>query len=131
LFGRKRGSGETVWDIKKNVGVVSGQLHRNYRVGGSIQDVLVSGLFDSIGVYRETEPSHRGRAQAWLEWLDIEARLDSAFRDLSYCHQRLVLIARAAIKLSPQLVLDVPTSGLDAENRERVLALVESICTQE
>lgn len=131
LFGRKRGTGETVWDIKKNVGFVSSQLHRNYRVGGSVQDVLVSGLFDSIGVYRETEPSHRVRAQAWLDWLNVEAQLDTAFRELSYGHQRLVLIARAAIKLPPLLVLDEPTSGLDAANRERVLTLVESLCTQQ
>jgi molybdate transport system ATP-binding protein len=131
LFGRRRGSGETVWDIKKNVGLVSGQLHRNYRVGGSVEDALVSGLFDSIGVYRETEPSHRARAKAWLEWLSIGVGLDAAFRELSYGQQRLVLIARAAIKVPPLLVLDEPTSGLDAENRERVLQLVESLCTQQ
>src|SRR5205085_333029 len=59
LFGRKRGSGETVWDIKKNVGLVSGRLHRDYRVGGSVEDVLLSGLFDSIGLYVRPEPSHR------------------------------------------------------------------------
>jgi molybdate transport system ATP-binding protein len=131
LFGRKRGSGETVWDIKKNVGLVSGQLHRNYRVGGSVEEVLVSGLFDSIGVYRETEPSHRARAKAWLEWLAIEATLGTPFRELSYGQQRLVLIARAAIKVPRLLVLDEPTSGLDAENRERVHVLVRSLCTQQ
>jgi molybdate transport system ATP-binding protein len=131
LFGRRRGSGESVWDIKRNVGQVSSQLHRNYRVGGSVEDVLVSGLFDSIGVYRETEPSHHMRAQAWLNWLDIEAGLDAAFRELSFGQQRLVLIARAAIKVPPLLVLDEPTAGLDAENRERVLQLVSSLCTQQ
>lgn len=131
LFGRRRGSGETVWDIKKNVGLVSGQLHRNYRVGGSVEDVLVSGLFDSIGVYQQREPSHRQRAQAWLDWLALDVPLDAAFRELSYGQQRLVLIARAAIKVPPLVVMDEPTSGLDAENRERVLSLVESLCTQE
>lgn len=130
LFGRRRGSGETVWDIKKNVGLVSGQLHRNYRVGGSVEDVLVSGLFDSIGVYQQREPSHRMRAQAWLEWLGLDLGLDAAFRELSYGQQRLVLIARAAIKVPPLVVMDEPTSGLDAENRERVLSLIESLCTQ-
>ena len=61
LFGRRRGSGETVWDIKKNVGVVSARLHRDYRVGGSLEDVLISGLFDSIGVY---EPRSRAMWRA-------------------------------------------------------------------
>ena len=130
LFGRRRGSGETVWDIKKNVGVVSSRLHRDYRVGGSVEEVLLSGLFDSIGVYQKPEPSHRMRARAWLEWLDQGLALHASFRELSFGQQRLVLIARAAIKVPPLVVLDEPTSGLDADNRTRVLELVESLCRQ-
>jgi molybdate transport system ATP-binding protein len=131
LFGRRRGSGESVWDIKKKIGLVSSRLHRDYRVGGSVEQVLISGLFDSIGIYQRTEPSHHARALAWLEWLDLGVAPHTAFRDLSFGQQRLALIARAAIKLPPLLVLDEPTSGLDADNRARVLELVESLCTQE
>jgi molybdate transport system ATP-binding protein len=131
LFGRRRGSGETVWEIKQNVGVVSGRLHRDYRVGGSVEDVLISGLFDSIGVYREREPSHRARALAWLDWLELGVSPDSAFRELSFGQQRCVLIARAAIKLPPLVVMDEPTSGLDQDNRERALELIKSLCTQQ
>lgn len=130
LFGRRRGSGETVWDIKKNVGVVSSRLHRDYRVGGSVEEVLLSGLFDSIGVYQKPEPSHRARARAWLDWLDQGLSPDAAFRELSFGQQRLVLIARAAIKVPPLVVMDEPTSGLDEDNRARVLELVESLCGQ-
>ena len=131
LFGRRRGSGETVWDIKKNVGVVSARLHRDYRVGGSVEEVLLSGLFDSIGVYQMPEPSHRARAMAWLAWLELGIAPSAAFRELSFGQQRLVLIARAAIKVPPLVVMDEPTSGLDAENRVRVLDLVESLCAQQ
>ena len=130
LFGRRRGTGETVWDIKKNVGHVSSRLHRDYRVGGSIEDVLISGLFDSIGVYQQREPSHVARARAWLAWLELGAGPSTAFRELSFGEQRLVLIARAAIKVPPLVVMDEPTTGLDASNRARVLELVESLCTQ-
>jgi molybdate transport system ATP-binding protein len=131
LFGRRRGSGETVWDIKKNVGLVSARLHRDYRVGGSVEEVLLSGLFDSIGVYQKPEPSHRARALAWLAWLELGLAPGAAFRELSFGQQRLVLIARAAIKVPPLVVMDEPTSGLDAENRLRALELVESLCTQQ
>jgi len=131
LFGRRRGSGETVWEIKKNVGVVSARLHRDYRVGGSVEEVLLSGLFDSIGVYQKPEPSDRARAMAWLTWLELGIAPGAAFRELSFGQQRLVLIARAAIKVPPLVVMDEPTSGLDAENRLRALALVESLCTQQ
>ncbi|MET0340022.1 MAG: ATP-binding cassette domain-containing protein [Polyangiales bacterium] len=130
LFGRRRGTGETVWDIKKNVGLVSGKLHRDYRVGGSVEEVLLSGLFDSIGVYVRVEPSHRHKARAWLDWLALGLTPSAAFSELSFGQQRLVLIARAAIKVPPLVVMDEPTTGLDADNRERALALVESLCTQ-
>ncbi|HXT97967.1 MAG TPA: ATP-binding cassette domain-containing protein [Polyangia bacterium] len=131
LFGRRRGSGESVWEIKKNVGLVSARLQRDYRVGGSVEEVLLSGLFDSIGVYQKPEPSHRARARAWLDWLEIGIPPAAAFRELSFGQQRLVLVARAAIKVPPLVVMDEPTSGLDADNRSRVLDLVASLCTQE
>jgi molybdate transport system ATP-binding protein len=130
LFGRRRGTGESVWDIKKNVGVVSARLHRDYRVGGSVEEALLSGLFDSIGLYKKPEPSERARARAWLEWLELGLAPHTPFRDLSFGQQRLVLIARAAIKVPPLVVLDEPTSGLDPDNRTRVLELVESLCAQ-
>jgi molybdate transport system ATP-binding protein len=131
LFGRRRGTGETVWDIKQSVGAVSGRLHRDYRVDCSVEDVLVSGLYDSIGVYREREPSERARALAWLDWLELGVRPSTAFRSLSFGEQRLVLIARSAIKVPPLVVMDEPTSGLDPENQRRVLDLVESLCGQQ
>ena len=130
LFGRRRGTGETVWDIKRNVGAVSGRLHRDYRVGGSVEEVLLSGLYDSIGVYQKPEPSQRRRAAEWLKWLEMGISPSTPFRELSFGQQRSVLIARAAIKVPPLLVLDEPSSGLDAENRTRTLELVESLCTQ-
>ncbi len=131
LFGRRRGSGETVWDIKKNVGFVSARLHRDYRVGGSVEEALLSGLYYSIGVYQKPEASHLARARAWLDWLQLGITSSAAFRELSFGQQRLVLIARAAIKVPPLVVMDEPTSGLDAENRARVLDLVASLCTQQ
>lgn len=130
LFGRRRGSGETVWDIKKNVGLVSARLHRDYRVAASVEDVLISGLFDSIGVYQAIEPSHRARARAWLAWLQLDLTPQTPFRSLSFGEQRLVLIARAAIKVPPLVVMDEPTAGLDDDNRKSVLELVAELCTQ-
>ena len=130
LFGRRRGTGETVWDIKKNVGVVSARMHRDYRVAGTVEEVLLSGLFDSIGVYVAPEPSHRARARAWLTWLDLDMAPSASFRELSFGQQRLVLIARAAIKVPPLVIMDEPTAGLDDDNRRRVLELIVSLCTQ-
>ncbi len=131
LFGRRRGTGESVWDIKKRIGLVSGQLHRDFRNAGSVEDVLVSGLYDSIGIYRATPPSDRARARAWFEWLALPGlSIHTPFRELSYGQQRLVLIARAAIKVPPLVVLDEPTNGLDGENQAAALDLIDSLCKQ-
>ncbi len=130
LFGRRRGTGESVWDIKRSVGLVSGRLHRDYRVSASVETVLMSGLFDSIGLYETPGPRARTRARRWLAWLGLGLHPDDAFRELSFGAQRLVLVARAAIKVPPLVVLDEPTAGLDADNRAHVLALVGSLCTQ-
>ncbi len=52
LFGRRRGSGETIWDIKKHIGYVSSSLHLDYRVSTTVRNVILSGYFDSIGIRR-------------------------------------------------------------------------------
>lgn len=130
LFGRKRGTGESVWEIKKKIGLVSGQVHRNYRVGGHVLDVIVSGLYDSIGLYEQPSLQDIARGKEWLTWLDLPVSPETPFRSLSFGFQRLVLIARAAIKIPPLLILDEPTTGLDADNRARVLSLLVSLCAQ-
>jgi molybdate transport system ATP-binding protein len=119
-----------VWDIKRQVGLVSGRLHRDYRVSASVETVLLSGLFDSIGLYEAPGPQARARAHGWLGWLGLGLHPDDAFRELSFGTQRLVLIARAAIKVPPLVVLDEPTAGLDTDNRAHALTLVRSLCTQ-
>lgn len=127
VFGYRRGRGETIWDIKKHLGLVSGALHRDYRVAGNVITAVVSGLTDSIGVYSSTGAEEAHLAHQWLELLGLDHRARDAFRSLSTGEQRLVLIARALIKQPPLLILDEPTQGLDDVNRFRVLAAMESI----
>ena len=127
VFGYRRGRGESIWDIKKHLGLVSGHLHRDYRVPGNALTAVVSGLTDSIGVYQATGEKEHHLAMAWLELVGLADRANAAFRSLSSGEQRLVLIARALIKQPPLLILDEPTQGLDDVNRFRVLAAVERI----
>src|SRR5690606_26764754 len=68
---------------------------------------------------------------AWLAWLELGIEPSASFRELSFGQQRLVLIARAAIKVPPLVVMDEPTAGLDDDNRARVLELIVSLCTQD
>jgi molybdate transport system ATP-binding protein len=127
LFGIKRGSGESVWDIKKRIGLVSTSLQQDYRVGVSVKIVVISGFFDSIGVYHDYSKKQQEIALQWLEMLHMEKQVDAPFRNLSYGEQRLVLLARAMVKQPDLLILDEPCQGLDDLNREMVLKLVDHL----
>ncbi len=127
VFGVRRGSGESVWDIKKHIGHVSSSVQVNYRVSTSVLHVVISGLHDSIGVYRRPSPPEIRCARAWLEMLHLGHKADQPLRRLSYGEQRLVLIARAMIKRPELLILDEPCQGLDEVNRRTILNLIQFI----
>ncbi|MCL2894686.1 molybdate ABC transporter ATP-binding protein ModF [Brenneria tiliae] len=121
LFGRRRGSGETIWDIKRHIGYVSSSLHLDYRVSVSVRNVILSGFFDSIGIYQAVSDRQRQLTGQWLTLLGLDGPLsDAPFQALSWGQQRLALIARALVKHPALLILDEPLQGLDPLNRQLV-----------
>lgn len=130
IFGTRRGSGETIWELKRQLGIVSASLHRDHRVSGSALHIVLSGFHDSIGLYDAVTPDQIEHARCWLQLTGMEAKANVAFRQLSYGEQRLVLVARALVKQPALLILDEPTQGLDAVNRLRVLYFLEHMATQ-
>ncbi|GAB1666765.1 molybdate ABC transporter ATP-binding protein ModF [Mannheimia haemolytica] len=129
LFGKQRGSGETIWDIKKNIGYVSSQLHMDYRVNCSAIEVILSGFFDSIGVYQQVPNALQLKAMEWLQHLNLSNVAKKPFRSLSWGQQRLLLITRAMVKHPPILILDEPLQGLDGINRKLVKQFIEQLVT--
>lgn len=125
LFGRRRGSGETIWDIKQHIGYVSSSLHLDYRVSSSVRNVILSGYFDSIGIYQAVSDRQQSLAKQWLNLLGMEKLGDAPFHGLSWGQQRLVLIARALVKHPALLILDEPLQGLDPINRQLVRRFVD------
>jgi molybdate transport system ATP-binding protein len=127
-FGFQRGTGESIWQIKQFIGYVSTALQWEYRVGTGLRNVIISGFYDSIGLYTKSTDTQKAIADEWLALLGMSERADEPFNTLSFGDQRLVLIARAMVKHPPLLILDEPCLGLDDMNRQLVLALVERIC---
>lgn len=127
LFGVRRGSGESVWDIKQKYGLVDTQLHLNFARGMRVIEVVVSGFFDTVGLYDDWGDQQRQVASEWLAALGLETIERQAFDTLSFGMQRMVLLARAMVKSPVILILDEPCLGLDALHRRTVLAAIDHI----
>ena len=129
LFGKKRGTGESIWDIKKQLGIVSYRLHVEYRMVGdtTLENVIISGFRDSIGLYEAATDVERVAAKKWLELGGFQGRENNTFGSLSYGEQRAILILRSAVKCPKILILDEPCHGLDEQYRKKILQLMEEI----
>ncbi|MBL4819870.1 MAG: ATP-binding cassette domain-containing protein [Gammaproteobacteria bacterium] len=127
LFGLKRGSGESVWDIKSHFGVVSNEIHTKYIRGRKVLDVVVSGFFDSIGLYDDSGGSQIEIARQWLAQLGIAELTKDSYEEISFGQQKLVLLARAMVKQPDILILDEPCVGLDDHFRSFILRAVDAI----
>lgn len=128
LFGRKRGSGESIWEIKKHIGYVSPEMHRAYLKNLPAIDIVASGLHDSIGLYKKPRPEDRDTCLWWMDIFGIVDLADSNFLQLSSGEQRMVLLARAFVKDPELLILDEPLHGLDMVNRRLVKDVIEAFC---
>jgi molybdate transport system ATP-binding protein len=128
LFDRPRGSGESIWDIKKHIGYVSPEMHRSYKRNLPAIRIVASGLMDSIGLYAIPNPQDYDKCRWWLDMFGIGDLADKPFLQLSSGEQRLVLLARAFVKDPQLLILDEPLHGLDLWNRRLAKDIIEAFC---
>lgn len=126
LFGKKRGSGESIWDIKRHIGYVSPEMHRAYLKDLPAIDIVASGLHDSVGLYVRPKPSQLGTCEFWMDIFGIKDLKDKTFLKLSSGEQRLILLARAFVKDPDLLILDEPLHGLDLDNRALVKEIIQT-----
>lgn len=128
LFGHPRGSGESIWDIKKHIGYVSPEMHRAYQRDMPAIRIVASGLKDSIGLYVKPDDDDYTKCRWWMDIFGISHLADRSFMKLSSGEQRLVLLARAFVKDPELLILDEPLHGLDNTNRRMVKDIIETFC---
>lgn len=128
LFGRRRGTGESIWEIKKHIGFVSPEFHRAYKENRPAVDIVASGLHDSVGLYKRPRPEQIDTCLFWMRVFGIDALKGRPFLSLSAGEQRLCLLARAFVKDPALLILDEPLHGLDTYRRNLVRDVIAAFC---
>lgn len=128
LFGRKRGSGESIWDIKRHIGYVSPEMFRSYLKNLPVIDIVASGLYDTIGLYRRPNAEQMAVCEWWMNIFGIIDLKERNFMQLSSGEQRLVLLVRAFVKDPDLLILDEPLHGLDNYNCQLVKDIIGTFC---
>ena len=128
LFGRRRGTGESIWEIKRNIGFVSPEFHRAYKENRPAIEIVASGLHDSVGLYKRPRPEQMDTCLFWMKVFGIDSLKDRMFLTLSSGEQRLCLLARAFVKDPSLLILDEPLHGLDTFRRNLVRQVITEFC---
>jgi molybdate transport system ATP-binding protein len=130
LFGNKRGTGESIWDIKKKIGYITPSMTALFRGWNSVEKMVISGLVDSIGLYKKPTELQKRIAREWIKLIGLGDFIHKRFATLNEGQQCMVLIARAMIKHPPLLILDEPTHGLDDYNASILSALINKIAAE-
>jgi molybdate transport system ATP-binding protein len=128
LFGKRRGSGESIWDIKQKTGFISPELHAYFDKNVSCFQAIGSGFFDTIGLFKKLSITQYNIILQWLDFLQLSHVSTKPLHSISASLQRMILLARALVKNPPLLVLDEPCQGLDQKQSELFISLIDSIC---
>ncbi|EAQ49131.1 ATP-binding cassette domain-containing protein [Leeuwenhoekiella blandensis] len=127
LFGRKKGTGESVWEIKQKIGYFTTTMTERFDGMHDVKNMIISGLYDSVGLYQKPTTLEIATAEAWLKVIGLTTYSTKPFRSLTEVQKRLVLIARAMIKHPPLLILDEPTAALDSAGARLIVSLINKI----
>ena len=128
LFGHRRGTGESIWEIKRHIGYVSPEMHRSYHRDIAALRIVASGLKDTVGLYVQPTEKEREVCRWWMNIFGIGHLAEHSFLKMSSGEQRLVLLARAFVKDPELLILDEPLHGLDNANRRLAKDVIEAFC---
>lgn len=125
LFGRRRGSGDSIWEIRERIGCVSPEMHLYCERDLRVLDVVGGRFRSPLSRWRRPSTQEVQAAEECLVSLDIVHCRDRRFGELSEGERQMVLIAGALAKAPDLLVLDEPSQGLDQGRRTHLLDILE------
>ena len=129
LFGKKKGTGESIWDIKRQIGYFTPSMILQFTRDDSVENMIISGLMDSVGLYSKPSDLQKDIAKSWTTILGT-SYLNKSFQSLSIGQQRMVMVARAMVKYPSLLILDEPTIELDDVNSRLFIDMVNVLATE-
>jgi len=129
LFGKKKGSGESIWDIKRQIGYFTPSMIQQFTRDDTVENMIISGLMDSVGMYCKPTDIQKNIAKKWIDILG-PSYLNKSFQKLSIGQQRMVLVARAIVKHPPLLILDEPTIELDDNNSRIFIEMINILASE-
>lgn len=128
LFDRQKGSGESIWEIKKQIGFFSPELYQYFPGDTSALQAVESGFYDTIGLFRQSNSARVAIAIRWMKILMVDKYANRLLRNLSPVDQRLCLLVRALVKSPPLLILDEPFQGFDDSQKTYCKQVLDTIC---
>ena len=119
LFGRRRGSGESIWEIKKRMAYVGPELV-SYLAPKSI------GLTAREYIRSINKKSNESSLNALIDHFGAETFIDKAVRGLSSGELQLMLIMNCFLTEKELLLLDEPFQFLDDRQKQNLSRYLQS-----
>ena len=92
-----------------------------------VREVIAMGRSGRRGLIRRLSPADHAITRRWMQRLGIAHLAERLYRDLSGGEQRKTHLARALSQEPEILLLDEPTSNLDARWQEELSTIIEDI----
>jgi molybdate transport system ATP-binding protein len=127
VFGHRRGDGESIWHLKRQIGWVSPELQLHFDDSISVRDAVLCGFYDTIGLFQSPTRPQTAAGRNWLRRFGLMELSSLPLCSLSAGLQRMVLLARALVKKPRLLILDEPCQGLDAGHRDVIIHTVDKL----
>ncbi|RYG20420.1 MAG: ATP-binding cassette domain-containing protein [Chitinophagaceae bacterium] len=129
LFGNRRGSGESIWDIKQHIGLISPEFHWYFDSTSTVWRSIASGFYDTVGLFQQLPYSKSQQVDELVDYFGLAENKNELLSSLPLGKQRLVLLARTIIKNPELLILDEPCQGLDQQQTQHFNQLVDELCS--
>lgn len=128
IFDKRRGKGESIWDVKKPIGFVSPEIFAYYDKNLTVHDTVACGLFDTMGLFKKLNEEQEKKVKEWMQVFHLESVGTNRLSTLSSGQQRMVLLANALVKSPSLLLLDEPCQGLDEIQTRQFVRMIDELC---